>query len=92
MVCEHVGEGNAWAYRHNSSEARSQLAGKDRGQVYSIHPGDYVVMCRRHHTRFDRAHARTTPLGTLSLAHVALAEAFTPDYDAWKKDQHGQTC
>lgn len=82
--CAHVGEGNQWSYRYSSYEARSALGNKkDRGRVFSVDLGDYWVLCRSHHQRFDRRHRATVPSGQLSLAHIALAMAYQPDYQAW---------
>jgi hypothetical protein len=79
-LCGAVSDSNEWAYRHSSYEARCQLEGKDRGQVYSLDEGDYWVLCRSHHRRWDSGHSRTVAKGSLSLPHIALSMAYNPDY------------
>lgn len=72
---------NRWCYRHGSYEERTQLAGKDRGQVFATDDArHYFVLCQKHHRAFDEAHRQQTPHGGISLPHVAFAMAFQPDY------------
>lgn len=80
--CGLVSDGNCWAFRHSSYEARTQWAGKQRGQVYSVDPRDYAVMCRRCHHAWDVGVERTVTKGALSLPHIAFGMAYVPDYDA----------
>ncbi|SDM79624.1 hypothetical protein SAMN05192576_0950 [Nocardioides szechwanensis] len=48
--------------------------------MFSLSENDYWVLCRSHHQRWDRGYARTVPVGATSLAHLALAMAYDPDY------------
>lgn len=79
-----------WSYRQNSPTERSQLTGRDRGQVFSVDPEDYWVLCRAHHSRFDAAHARVSVQGFLSLPHVAFAAAYRPVYNPLSPADHPQ--
>lgn len=81
-MCGSEGPSNRWAYRHSSYEERTQLAGKDRGQVFATDdPSHYFVLCGRHHRGFDDAHRSHTAKGSRSLPHIALAMAFRPSYE-----------
>lgn len=79
--CGVITDGNVWAYRHSSSEARSQLVGKDRGQVFAPGLEHYFVLCRSHHHRFDEAHRNVAVSGFMSLPHIAMAAAYRPTYE-----------
>lgn len=88
-VCGRVTKGNQWAYRHAAPDERSQVTGKDRGQVFSALPDEYWVLCRRDHARFDRAYERHSFDGLQSLPHIALRLAYDPDYESLSGDPQG---
>jgi hypothetical protein len=71
-VCGVVGKGNQHAYRHGDPDQRADESGKEAGQMYSLDPKHYWVLCKSHHARYDAGHRRFTPKGMLSGLHVAL--------------------
>lgn len=81
LVCGRVTEGNQIAYLHSAADERADVTGKEAGKAFSADLADYGVLCKSHHSRFDRKHAATFTKGTLSLAHVALAGIASQVYE-----------
>lgn len=68
-----------WAYRHGDLDQLTEATGREAGAPYSTDPAQYWPVCRPCHQRWDEAQRRQAPGGGLSLAHVALAMAVTPE-------------